>query len=63
MSVVKTLFYFGPLFFGLAILAPLTAQVMTRFDWVAPAGLTPLEFGLMLGGVLGLVATIRGRWI
>jgi hypothetical protein len=63
MSVIKALFFIGPLLFGLAFLAPLTAQVMDRFGWAAPMGLTPLQFGLILGAVLGLIATIRGRWV
>jgi hypothetical protein len=63
MSVIKLLFLFGPLFFGLAFLAPLTAQLIERFGWAAPFGLSPLQFGLALGGLLGLIATIRGRWV
>jgi ABC-type dipeptide/oligopeptide/nickel transport system permease component len=63
MSVIKALFVIGPLLFGLAFLAPLTAQLIERFGWAAPLGLTPLQFGLILGGLLGLIATIRGRWV
>ncbi len=63
MSVVKFLFFFGPLFFGLAFLAPLVAQVMVRLDLNAPFALSPLQFGLIIGAVLGLIATYRGKWI
>jgi ABC-type dipeptide/oligopeptide/nickel transport system permease component len=63
MSVIKALFFIGPLLFGLAFLAPLTAQVIERMAWSAPMGLTPLQFGLILGGALGVLATWRGRWV
>jgi hypothetical protein len=63
MSAIKALFFIGPLLFGLAFLAPLTAQAMDRLGLSAPMGLTALQFGLILGGVLGLIATIRGRWV
>ena len=63
MSVVKSLFFFGPLFFALAFLAPLVAQVMVRLDVNAPFALSPLQFGLIIGTVLGLIATYRGKWI
>ncbi len=63
MSVVKSLFFFGPLFFGLAFLAPLVAQVMVRLDVNAPVALSPLQSGLIIGTVLGLIATYRGKWI
>jgi ABC-type dipeptide/oligopeptide/nickel transport system permease subunit len=51
------------LFFGLAFLAPLVAQVMVRLDVNAPFALSPLQFGLIIGTVLGLIATYRGKWI
>lgn len=63
MSVIKTLFFFGPLFFGLAFLAPLIAQTMQRLAIVAPLTLSPIQLGLIIGGVLGAVATYRGKWI
>jgi uncharacterized membrane protein len=63
MSVVKTLFFFGPFFFGIAFLAPLVAQVMRELELNAPFALSPLVFGLIIGTVLGLIATYRGKWI
>jgi hypothetical protein len=49
MSVIKVLFFISPLLFGLALLAPLTAQLIERLGWAAPFGLSPLQFGLALG--------------
>jgi ABC-type dipeptide/oligopeptide/nickel transport system permease component len=63
MLVIKALFFIGPLLFGLAFLAPLTAQIIERMAWTAPMGLTPLQFGVILGGLFGTLATWRGRWI
>jgi ABC-type dipeptide/oligopeptide/nickel transport system permease component len=63
MSVIKALFFIGPLLFGLAFLAPLTAQIIEHLAWTAPMGLTPLQFGLLLGGAFGALATWRGSWV
>ena len=63
VQVIKTIFYFGPLLFGLAFLAPLSSQIIKAAAWTPPFGLTPLLTGLILGGTLGLIAQIRGRWI
>ena len=63
MSFVKSLFIFGPFFFGIAFLAPLVAQVMLKLELQAPFALSPLLFGLIIGAILGLVATYRGKWI
>ena len=63
VQVIKSIFYFGPLLFGFGFLAPLTAQLIVAAGWTPPLGLTPLVSGLIVGGVLGLMAQIRGRWI
>lgn len=63
MSFIKSLFFFGPFFFGVAFLAPLVAQVMLNLEWQAPFALSPWVFGLIIGTVLGLIATYRGKWI
>jgi ABC-type dipeptide/oligopeptide/nickel transport system permease subunit len=41
----------------------LVAQVMLKLELQAPFALSPLAFGLIIGTVLGLVATYRGKWI
>lgn len=61
-SVIRVIFYFGPLVFAFGFLAPLTAQVIERIGWTPPFGLTPLVTGLIVAGVLGGAAQLRGRW-
>ena len=63
IQVLKTVFYFGPLLFGFGFLAPLTAQIIVLTGWVPPFDLSPLMTGLIVGGGLGLLAQLRGRWI
>lgn len=63
LSVIKTVFYFGPLLFGIGFLAPLTAQVISALGWTPPFGLSPLAAGLIFGGGYGLIAQVRGRWV
>ena len=53
ISVIKTIFYFGPLLFGIGFIAPLTAQVLAQAGWPLPFGATPLVAGLVAGAALG----------
>ena len=62
-TVVKTIFYCGPILFGFGFLAPLIAQVVSVLGWTPPFGISPLTVGLVAGGSYGLLAQIRGRWI
>jgi hypothetical protein len=61
--VLKNILHFMPLIFGIGFLGPLLAQFITLFDWQAPFGLAPLTAGLILGGIWGAFAQIKGRWI
>ena len=61
IAAIKTIFYFGPLIFGIGFIAPLTAQVIERAGFVLPV--SPLVAGLIVGVALGGVAQVRGRWI
>ena len=63
VQVVKTVFYFGPLIFGLGFIAPLSAQIIDAILWIPPFGLSSLTIGLITGGALGLLAQFRGRWV
>lgn len=62
-SVIKAIFYFGPLIFGIGFMAPLISQTIQALAWTPPFGLTPLLTGLIVGGTLGFIAQIRGTWI
>ncbi|MEL7454003.1 MAG: hypothetical protein AAGJ50_11600 [Pseudomonadota bacterium] len=63
VQVIKTIFYFGPLIFGIGFLAPLISQSIQAAGWTPPFGITPLLTGLVVGGALGVIAQFRGRWI
>jgi hypothetical protein len=54
---------FGPLLFGIGFVAPLVAQSMDASSVSAPAGLSTLGLGLIVGVSWGLFAMKRGRWI
>lgn len=53
----------GPLLFGVGFVAPLVAQSLDAAALTAPAGLSSLSAGLLVGISWGLVAKLRGRWI
>ncbi len=63
MALLKALFPWGPVFFGIGFLAPLIATVMAQAGIAAPVGLTEIQVGLIIGASLGLIAKLRGRWI
>lgn len=62
LTTIKTIFYFGPLLFGLGFIAPLAAQILERLEAPLPFSLTPLIAGLILGAAWGTYAQIKGRW-
>ncbi len=53
--------YFSPLFFGLAFMAPLAAQILVALGIDLPVA--PILVGLVVGGGLGLMAQTRGSWL
>ena len=63
MTILKQIFYFGPLIFAFGFIAPLTAQIIERAGWSLPLDLSPLMVGLLLAAVWGTSAQIRGTWI
>ena len=63
MFILKTLYPWGPVFFGIGFLAPLIAALMTSLSLTAPMGLSEIQFGLAIGTVWGLIAKFGGRWI
>jgi hypothetical protein len=60
---LKKLFAVMPLLFGIGFIAPLIAQTMVLWHWPTPLGLSHVAFGLAIGALWGLYATLRGRWI
>jgi len=63
VEVLRKVIHYMPILFGFGFIAPLTAQLMLAFGIGGPFGLTPLAVGLAFGGVWGLYAQVRGRWI
>lgn len=61
--VLRKLLLWMPFLFGIGFIAPLTAQLMTYWGIEAPLGLSSIGFGLIFGGLWGLYANIRGRWL
>ena len=53
----------GPVLFGVAFMAPLIAQSLDALAAPSLPGLSHLQFGLIAGLVLGVVAAFRGRWV
>lgn len=62
-AAVQKLLAIMPLLFGIGFIAPLVAQIMETWDIAAPFGTSRIGFGLAIGGVWGLYANIRGRWL
>jgi len=63
MALLKALFPWGPVFFGIGFLAPLIAAIMVALNIPAPMGLSEIYIGLAIGTTWGLVAKFGGRWI
>jgi len=55
-------FLFSPIAFGVGLLAPLIAQLMT-FAGLSVVGVPDVIVGLFIGGQLGLIAQLRGSWV
>ena len=62
-AILKSLVWLLPLIFGVGFLAPVIAEGMTATGMEPPLGLGALAFGLLVGGVWGAFATLKGRWI
>lgn len=63
MRVIAFGFSLGPILFGIGFLAPVIAALLGIANIDAPLGLTPIQFGLGLGALLGLVARQRRTWL
>jgi hypothetical protein len=51
-----------PLLFGIGFIAPLVAELLALAG-LRPLGLSPVGFGLVLGSLWGLYATVKGSWL
>lgn len=60
MKVIAIIF--SPFVFGIGFFAPLIAQTMTYFG-MSFSGVDNLLFGLVVGGLWGLMAQYRGSWV
>lgn len=63
VDLIRKIFEWGPLLFGIGFVAPLVAQSLDAAEIAAPFGLTTLQLGLAIGIVSGTVAKLRGRWV
>ena len=63
MNLLKMLYPWGPVFFGIGFLAPLFAALMESTGITAPFGLSTIETVLIIGITWGLIAKFGGRWI
>lgn len=63
IKFLNALMPWGPVFFGLFIIAPLIDQVLTNIGLVPAMGISNLQLGLASGLVWGLIAKVGGRWI
>lgn len=63
VKLIELIFRFGALIFGIGFMAPLIAELIRLSGVTVPLGLSPLVAGLVLGGLFGLVAQLRGSWV
>lgn len=62
-KILTAVLNFLPLIFAFGFVVPVMAQLMSAADIAAPFGLSTLVFALLVGGLWGLFAQIKGRWI
>lgn len=62
-EVLKKAYAWGPVLFGIGFIAPLLAQTMDAASVAAPAGLSNIQFGLIVGIAAGSIAKLRGTWV
>jgi hypothetical protein len=53
----------GPVFFGVLLLAPMAAAVMNEMAFPAIAGFPSLYLAIPAGLTWGVVAKVRGQWL
>lgn len=63
VRLIGIAFGLGPILFGIGFLAPLIAATLDLAEISGLAGLSPIQFGLVVGIVLGAVARRRKTWL
>jgi ABC-type dipeptide/oligopeptide/nickel transport system permease component len=63
VQLIALFFRFGPLLFGIGFVAPVIAATLKAFDINLVLGLAPLQFGLIIGALLGTIASVRRSWL
>lgn len=63
MQLIGFLFRFGPMWFGIGFLAPVLSALIQALRVTPPLGLSPMIVGLIVGGIFGLIATVRRTWL
>jgi hypothetical protein len=60
---LQLLLPWGPVFFGVLLLAPMAAAVMDEMAFPTAAGFPSLYLAIPVGLGWGLVAKLRGQWL
>ena len=63
VALLRKAYAWGPVLFGIGLIAPFTAQALDAAEMSAPFGMDNVAFGLAVGIGLGLVAKARGSWV
>lgn len=62
-AFVMTLLAWGPVFFGIFLFGPMWAAAMDAVGLALPLGIPTLAGTMAIGGLLGVAAKLRGRWL
>ena len=62
-TAVARLMKVMPFLFGIGFIAPCIAQIVPGAARGLGLAMSPVAFGLLVGGSWGLVTTYRGRWL
>lgn len=63
MRLIALAFSFGPILFGIGLIAPAVASAIELAELSPPFGMSALHFGLGVGVVLGIIARQRRTWL
>lgn len=62
-SIGEILLKFLPLIFAFGFLVPVIDQGLLALGWQPPFAVSTLNFGFIVAGLWGLIASLTGRWI